>query len=142
MARREFDFWTGPYARRPQFAYSTEETETAHLLEVRRQGRATLADGPTAVAPGIEVVPVGGHTPGQLIVPVATAAGQGVLASDAIHYYEELDRPFAFVADLEEMYRGFDLLREISAEPGRVLVAGHDPEVMSRFAPLAGGAGA
>ncbi|WP_412517236.1 N-acyl homoserine lactonase family protein [Actinomadura madurae] len=135
MARREFEFWTGPYARRAQFAVSAEERETSHLAEVRGQGRMTLIDEPYTVAPGIEVVPVGGHTPGQAIVLVATAGGQAVLASDSVHYYEEIerDRPFTFVADVEAMYRGFDLLNEIVAAPGRVLVPGHDPDVLRRF---------
>jgi glyoxylase-like metal-dependent hydrolase (beta-lactamase superfamily II) len=140
MARREFEFWTGPYGRRQQFAWSTEAAEIAHLDDVRKQGRLTLVDAAYQVAPGIEVVPVGGHTPGQVIVLVATEGGQAVLASDAAHYYEELerDRPFAFVADLEAMYRGFDLLTEIIAESGRVLVPGHDPQVMARFAAIEG----
>jgi glyoxylase-like metal-dependent hydrolase (beta-lactamase superfamily II) len=75
-----------------------------------------------------------------VIVLVATEGGQAVLASDSAHYYEEIerDRPFAFVADLEAMYRAFDLLKEITAESGRVLVPGHDPEVMRRFAALDG----
>ena len=140
MARREFEFWTGPYGRRPQFAWSTEAAEIAHLHEVRRQDRLTPVDAAYTVAPGIEVIPVGGHTPGQVIVLVATEGGQAVLASDAAHYYEEVerDRPFAFVADLEAMYRGFDLLKEITAESGRVLVPGHDPQVMTRFTALDG----
>jgi glyoxylase-like metal-dependent hydrolase (beta-lactamase superfamily II) len=140
MARREFEFWTGPYGRRQQFAWSTEESETAYLNEVQKEGRLTAIDAAYTVAPGIEVVPVGGHTPGQVIVLVATEAGQAVLASDSAHYYEEVerDRPFAFVADLEAMYRGFDLLKEITAESGRVLVPGHDPLVMERFAALGG----
>ncbi|HEU5155861.1 MAG TPA: N-acyl homoserine lactonase family protein [Streptosporangiaceae bacterium] len=135
MARREFEFWTGPYGRRAQFAWSSEESEISYLSQVGREGRMTLLDAPYDVAPGIEVVPVGGHTPGQVIVLVDTAAGQTVLASDAVHYYEELDRdrPFAYVADLEAMYRAFDLLLEITADPRSVLVPGHDPAVMRRF---------
>jgi glyoxylase-like metal-dependent hydrolase (beta-lactamase superfamily II) len=140
MTRREFAFWTGPMARRPQFAWSAEESETAHLCEIREQGRMTLIDAAHQVAPGVEVVPVGGHTPGQAIVLVATPEGQAVLASDSAHYYGEIerDRPFAYVADLEAMYRAFDLLKEIAAEPGRVVVAGHDPDVMRRFPALEG----
>jgi glyoxylase-like metal-dependent hydrolase (beta-lactamase superfamily II) len=137
MAGREFEFWTGPYGRRAQFAWSTEESEIAYLEDIRREGRMTLIDAPYTVAPGIEVVPVGGHTPGQVIVLVDTAAGKAVLASDSVHYFEELerDRPFAFVADVEAMYRAFDLVRELTADSRSVLVPGHDPEVMHRFPP-------
>ena len=71
---------------------------------------------------------------------VATDGGSVVLASDAMHYDEEVerDRPFAIVADLEGMYRSFDALREMQSQPGCVLVAGHDPAVMTRFPTLAG----
>lgn len=143
MARAEFDFWTGPLARRAQFAHSVEADELAGLPAIRDEGRLTLVDAPATVAPGVRVLPVGGHTPGQLVVLVDTAAGQAVLASDALHYYEEAerDRPFAFVADLPAMYRGFDLLAELADEPGRVLVPGHDPEVARRFPALPGTGG-
>ncbi|HEV7625164.1 MAG TPA: N-acyl homoserine lactonase family protein [Streptomyces sp.] len=136
MARREYEFWTGPYGARRQFLWSIEESEVAHLSVVREEERLTLIDKARTIAPGIEVVPVGGHTPGQVVVLVATpGGGTAVLASDSAHYYEELDldRPFAFVADLEAMYRGFDLLNDLARTPGHVLVPGHDPEVMRRF---------
>lgn len=137
MARREFEFWTGPYAGREQFAWSVEADETAHLTALRRQDRLTLIDRARTIAPGIEVVPIGGHTPGQAVVLVRTPGGTVVLASDSAHYYEELERerPFAFVADVEAMYRGFETLKEIGSEPGSVVVPGHDPLVVERFAP-------
>jgi glyoxylase-like metal-dependent hydrolase (beta-lactamase superfamily II) len=135
IGRAEYDFWTGPYARRGLFAYTTEPADLAHLAEIRDQGRATFVDRPTAVAPGIEVIPVGGHTPGQLVVSVATASGRAVLTSDAAHFYEEieLDRPFAYLTDLIGVYRAYEQLRELAEEPGVTIVAGHDPDVMRRF---------
>lgn len=109
---------------------------------MRDEGRATLVDGATQIAPGIEVIPVGGHTPGQVVVQVATESGQAVLASDAVHFYEEveLDRPFTYLTDLTGTYRAYDLLREMTQAPGSALVAGHDADVMTRF-PLLPGAG-
>ena len=143
IARAEFDFWTGPYATRPQFACTVEENEIAHLREVREQGRATLVEGVAQVAPGIEAITVGGHTPGQLVVRVATETGHAVLASDAAHFYEEveLDRPFTYLTDLTDTYRAYEQLREMTGEPGEVLVAGHDADVMRRFPAVPGGDG-
>ena len=39
-----------------------------------------------------------------------------MLASDAVHFYEELerDRPFGVIADLAEMYEAYDTLRELA----------------------------
>jgi glyoxylase-like metal-dependent hydrolase (beta-lactamase superfamily II) len=147
MSAREHEFWTGPLASRPLFATSAETADINALRAVAAQGRLRLlpppADNGAAATParcpladGLEVIEVGGHTPGQLIVLAALAGGgTAVLASDALHYYDEmaLDRPFLHVADLPAMYKGFELLRGLAARPGHVLVAGHDPEVMTRF---------
>jgi len=140
IARREFEFWTGPYAGRIQFAHSTEPDELDRLAAAAAQGRVRMVDDTLDLAPGIELVVVGGHTPGQLVAQVAVHDGAGepgavILAADALHFYEELerDRPFFVVADLLDMYRGFDTLREMSEDPGRLLVAGHDAEVPDRF---------
>ena len=64
---------------------------------------------------------------------MATAGGPVILASDAVHYYEELerDRPFSIVASLADMYAAFDQIRELAA--GARVVAGHDPLVAERF---------
>jgi glyoxylase-like metal-dependent hydrolase (beta-lactamase superfamily II) len=136
IARREYEFWTGPYAGRFQLAQPTEPAELACLAEAGAQGRLRLVDGTLDLAPGIDLVVVGGHTPGQMVARVAGAAGNTVvLAADAVHFYEELerDRPFFIVADLPDMYRGFDVVREMCEEPGSVLVAGHDADVRRRF---------
>jgi glyoxylase-like metal-dependent hydrolase (beta-lactamase superfamily II) len=135
MTEPEYDFWTGPMATRQQFAHSAEPAEIDHLRELRGTGRLTLVGGSHQVAPGVELVQVGGHTPGQAIVVVTTGAGRVVLASDAVHYYEELerDRPFCVVADVPQMYAAFDQIRELQQDPGTSVVAGHDPDVMTRF---------
>jgi glyoxylase-like metal-dependent hydrolase (beta-lactamase superfamily II) len=135
MTRAEYDFWTGPMGGRGQFAHSAEPAEIGHLRDLRKAGRLTLTGPACQVAPGIELVQVGGHTPGQAIVIVASPAGRVVLASDAVHYYEELerDRPFAVVASLPDMYAAFDLINEMGQDTGTSIVAGHDPLVAERF---------
>ena len=135
MTRDEYDFWSGPMGRRGQFAHTAEASEIGHLRELRDSGRLTLVGRAVAVAPGIELTEVGGHTPGQAIVTVATGAGPVILASDAVHYYEELerDRPFSIVANLADMYAAFDQIREMEQDAGTRVIAGHDPVVAKRF---------
>jgi glyoxylase-like metal-dependent hydrolase (beta-lactamase superfamily II) len=131
--RRELDFWTGPLATKAQLAPIIEPDEVATIaaapqLRVVDGREETLDDG-------VEAICVGGHSPGQLILVVESPTGPVVLASDAIHYYEELelDRPFEVFVDLAEMYRGYETLRELAARPGAILVPGHDPAVCDRF---------
>ena len=146
MTEAEYGFWTSPLAGRRHFAAHSEPDEIALLARARAEDRVTLFTGGYPLAPGIELTEVGGHTPGQLIAAVTTPDGTTVLASDALHFYEEVerDRPFAILADLPAMYRAYDTLAQLATQPNTRLVAGHDPLVRTRFAGYgaADGAGA
>src|SRR5690606_17946942 len=63
MARAEFDFWVGPFARRAQFHHSVEDADIAQLVEAERSGRIDFFEDRIRVAPGIEMIRLGGHTP-------------------------------------------------------------------------------
>jgi glyoxylase-like metal-dependent hydrolase (beta-lactamase superfamily II) len=142
LTEAEYAFWTSPTAARAHFAAHSEAGEIAELERARKQDRVTLFNGELTLAPGVRLIEVGGHTPGQLIV-VAAAAGAGPPggATHPQHHYAEAerDRPFAIVADLPAMYRAYDLLNELAGQPGTHLVAGHDPLVSERFAPSPAG---
>lgn len=139
MAQAELDFWAGPHANRAQFHHSVEDDDLLWLRDAHARGRVRAFSGTHTVAPGVEVIEVGGHTPGQSVVLVQTADGPVLIASDAVHYYEELDRdmPFMAVADLVGMYAGFDRLTAMLAEGTAThLVSGHDPTTLGRFEPF------
>jgi glyoxylase-like metal-dependent hydrolase (beta-lactamase superfamily II) len=142
MTARELEFWTGPHAGRIQFAHSTEPAELAALARARDDGRITTFEGTLRLGE-VTLIEVGGHTPGQLVALAPVPGGRAVLAADALHFYDELDRdrPFFVVADLEAMYAGFDLLGELAAPEDHVLVAGHDADVGRRFPGRASGTG-
>jgi glyoxylase-like metal-dependent hydrolase (beta-lactamase superfamily II) len=141
MAESELEFWSSRHARRTLFHHSVDEEALGLIATTRSEGRLQLLRGATEVAPGVEVVELGGHTPGQCVVKVKTSEGTALLASDAVHYYEEYERDMLFtsVADLVKMYEGFDYIRELVSS-GQVdhLVAGHDPGTLSRFRPASG----
>lgn len=141
MAARELSFWSGSCSGRLLFHHSVDDDDLTYVRRVEREGRLCLFSGSRIVAPGVEVLEVGGHTPGQCMVKVSTSEGSVLLASDAVHYYEEYerDRPFTSVANLVEMYEAFDRIRAM-IDGGEVqhLVAGHDPDTLSRFSPSEG----
>ena len=123
----ELDFWLSPMGQRGQFAYSVEERELDTIRAAVAAGRVRALEGGEEVAEGVGVIHVGGHTPGQMVVAVPGVT----LASDAVHFYDELEheRPFAVIADLAEMYEAYDTLRALPGD----LVPGHDPAVMERY---------
>jgi glyoxylase-like metal-dependent hydrolase (beta-lactamase superfamily II) len=142
VARAELEFWLeDPVAQRPQFAAHADPDGIELLRRAAAEERVELIEDRAELAPGITAVRVGGHAPGQLVLEVAGEHGQIVLASDAIHYYDELERerPFGIFVDLADMYRGYATLREYVSS-GAAVAPGHDPSVMDRFAPLDGDA--
>ena len=138
VPRRELEFWSKRSSRRFQFAAHVEAREVALLEEASRAGRVRLTDGVEEIFEGVTAHSVGGHSPGQQVTVVSALGGDVVLASDAVHFYEEfeLDRPFAVIADLQRMYAAYDLVRELLVPDGAVLIPGHDPQVMTRFPAL------
>jgi glyoxylase-like metal-dependent hydrolase (beta-lactamase superfamily II) len=88
----------------------------------------------------VTAIPVGGHSPGQQVFVVQTGAGPVVLASDAVHLYDEweAERPFGVIADLVAMYEAYGLLRELQRDLGATVVPGHDPKVAERFDQVSG----
>ncbi|MGH9099758.1 MAG: N-acyl homoserine lactonase family protein [Acidimicrobiales bacterium] len=141
MAAQELDFWNSRHAARTLFHHSVDDADLAHLQKVRAEDRLELFDGSYTVAPGVELLRVGGHTPGQTVILVKTADGTVLLASDAVHYYEELERdmPFSSVADLVDMYAAFETVRSLlSSGDVRHLVTGHDPGTLDRFGAVEG----
>lgn len=130
----ELDFWTGPVAERELFANLAEREYLDQLAWAESDGRLRRLRGDAAIASGVTAIALGGHTPGQQGVRVETASGPVVLASDAVHFYDELrhDWPFYVVTDLPGMYSAYDHVRALEAG-GAAIVAGHDAEVMTRF---------
>jgi glyoxylase-like metal-dependent hydrolase (beta-lactamase superfamily II) len=136
VQEEEMAFWTGRYASRPHFLGMVEPEDVLHLVRENFAGRLRFAAGSEEVVPGIEVHRVGGHSRGLQVVRVRTSRGGVVLASDAAHFYAniEQDRPSSIVGDLAQMYGAFDLVRSLADSPAHV-VPGHDPLVMERFPP-------
>ena len=134
IAATEYEFWTSDIAPRPLFAHFGDQAEVDDLRQADAGGRLELFSGEREIADGVTVIEVGGHTPGQAMVLVDTAEGQVLLASDAAHFQEELDRdmPFVSMADLPQSYRVLDRIRGMDVAH---IVTGHDPGTLERFEP-------
>lgn len=135
LARSEFDWITGPYADRFPTCWVVEEEERRMIQNFARDGRFHFVDNRSAVLPGIEAWTIGGHTPGQMLVEITAASGKLVLASDAAHFAEEYetDRPFGMFHNLEDMFAGYEQLRDLDRRDGTLVIPGHDPRVGQTF---------
>src|SRR4051795_3307948 len=92
--------------------------------------RVTFHSGDGEIAPGVTVHRVGGHSDGLQVVRVETARGPVVLASDAAHYYANLQKrsPFPIVYNVGDMAQGWEIVERLAGHPDR-FIPGHDPLV-------------
>jgi glyoxylase-like metal-dependent hydrolase (beta-lactamase superfamily II) len=104
------------------------------LIDLVYAGRMVFHDGDVALAPGIEYLLIGGHARGQAILRVHTARGWVILASDAVHVFEEVDeeRPFAIFYDLPGMLEGYRRINGLAGSRD-LIVPGHDARVTKAY---------
>jgi glyoxylase-like metal-dependent hydrolase (beta-lactamase superfamily II) len=137
---REMAFATGRHMSRPALNHPFTADHVAELVRAVYAGRVVFHDGDGELAPGVSVHLIGGHTDGLQVVRIETAQGALVLASDASHYYENMEtgRPFPIVFDVGAMVEGYETLRRLASTP-EAIVPGHDPLVLERYPPAASG---
>lgn len=97
-------------------------------------GRIVFHDGVSELAPGLTLHKVGGHTRGLQVVRVATRRGFVVLASDAAHFYANLEqrRPFPIVENVTAYLEAYRTIERLADSPDHV-IPGHDPLVLQRY---------
>jgi glyoxylase-like metal-dependent hydrolase (beta-lactamase superfamily II) len=133
---REMQYATGRYMAHRCMHEAYSVLDVVGMVRNVYGGRVRFHDGDAQLAPGISLHLIGGHTLGLQVVRVHTARGWVVLASDASHYYRNMDeaRPFPIVADVGAMVEGWRRVRELADSPEHV-IPGHDPQVLVRFPP-------
>lgn len=136
LHEKEIAFVTGRNMCTYNFKRAYRPDHIASVLRAIHGGRAILYDGDAEIAPGLSIHYVGGHTEGLQVVRVFTRRGWVALASDAIHYYEELERsvPWTNAVDVGEMLEAHEVLREIADSTDHI-VAAHDPKILQQYPP-------
>jgi glyoxylase-like metal-dependent hydrolase (beta-lactamase superfamily II) len=108
-----------------------------HVCQMVRHvysGRVHFHDGDGEIAPGITVHKTPGHSKGIQSLRVMTGHGPVVLASDAVHFYENIEKrkPFFITIDVEATLRTYDRLASLAGGL-RNVIPGHDPLILKRY---------
>jgi glyoxylase-like metal-dependent hydrolase (beta-lactamase superfamily II) len=134
LQERELHFATGRYMTHALLRHAYAVDDVVEIVRGVYRDRVVFHDGDREIAPGIQLVLVGGHTAGLQSVRVHTARGWLVLASDASHFYENIDSqsPFPIVFHVGQMLEGYRKLAALADSPDHI-VPGHDPLVRQRY---------
>jgi glyoxylase-like metal-dependent hydrolase (beta-lactamase superfamily II) len=131
---REMAFCTGRCMCHPAMRYAFDAEDVVAMVRRVFAGHVQFHDGTDELAPGLTVHHVGGHTMGLQVVRVWTRRGWVVLASDASHFYANMEqgRPFPIVYNVADMLEGHRTLRRLASSPDHI-IPGHDPLVLKRY---------
>ena len=130
----EMHYATGRHMAQPVFGGAYEVEDVVGMVRRVYAGRVRFHDGNAELAPGVSAHLIGGHTRGLQVVRVATRRGWVVIASDAAHFYANMEqvRPFPIVYSVADMVAGYDRLRALAESPAHI-IPGHDPLVLERY---------
>jgi glyoxylase-like metal-dependent hydrolase (beta-lactamase superfamily II) len=130
----EMRYATGRHMREAKHGGAYDVEDVVGMVRRAYAGRVRFHDGDAEIAPGVSVHLIGGHTMGLQVVRVHTRRGWLVLASDASHFYANMEqqRPFPIVWSVEDMVEGYNRLRELADSPAHI-IPGHDPLVLERY---------
>jgi glyoxylase-like metal-dependent hydrolase (beta-lactamase superfamily II) len=132
---REMSYATGRCMCEKSLAAPFSVEDVTQLVRNVYAGRVAFHDGHGSIAEGVEVHRTGGHSEGLQIVTVETQRGRLVLASDASHFYANMERenPFPIVVNVADMLAGWRLIRKLSSNDMSRVIPGHDPLVSARY---------
>ncbi len=135
----EMAYATGRCMCEPDVRHFFEPRDVMAMVGRVFADRVCFHDGESELRPGITLHRVGGHTAGMQVVRVWTRRGWLVLASDASHYYANMEegRSFPIVHNLADMLAGYETCYRLADGPGNV-IPGHDPLVMTRYPAVPG----
>jgi glyoxylase-like metal-dependent hydrolase (beta-lactamase superfamily II) len=130
----EMRYATGRHMAEEKHGGAYDVEDVVGMVRRAYAGLVRFHDGDAELFPGISVHLVGGHTMGLQAVRVATRRGWLVLASDASHFYANMEqaRPFPIVWSVPDMTRGYGRLLELAESPAHI-IPGHDPLVLERY---------
>lgn len=131
---REMSYCTGRLMGHPVMRHPFDEEDVVAMVQKLFRGRLVFHDGDEEIAEGLSLHRVGGHSMGLQMVRVRTRRGDVVLASDASHFYANMEqgRPFPVVYSVAETLEGYQRAYALASSRDHV-IPGHDPLVLERY---------
>lgn len=136
VQEQEMAFCTGRCMCHPELNHPYAVEDVKQMIDRLFAGRIRFRIPEDELAPGLTLHRVGGHSDGLQILRVWTERGWVVLASDAAHYFANLDLrlPYPVVYNIGDMMDGYERVKALSESPEHI-IPGHDPQVLSIYPP-------
>jgi glyoxylase-like metal-dependent hydrolase (beta-lactamase superfamily II) len=135
----EMAYCTGRAMTHPHLSAFFAADNVVEMVRRVFDGRVVFHAGDAVLYPGVTLHHLPGHTLGLQAVRVQTGRGFVVLASDAAHFWANLERetPYPIVADVPQYLDSLRALQKLAPSIDHI-IPGHDPQVLARFPAEAG----
>jgi len=135
----EMSYCTGRAMTHRHVAMHFDAENVVQMVRRVFDDRVVFHAGDSELFAGVTLHHLPGHTLGLQAVRVQTGRGAVLLASDAAHFWANLQRetPFPVVADVPRYLESLRKLRTLAPSIDHI-IPGHDPEVLARFPAEAG----
>ncbi|MBR28309.1 MAG: MBL fold metallo-hydrolase [Rhodobacteraceae bacterium] len=141
-SRGELDHWAAAEAAEPGLHNHGAWTDS--IAPIIDAGRMEAMDDGASLGPGLSLMPLPGHSPGQVGLCLRHAGGRAIFCGDAIHSPAQLRRPdwcSAFCADRDQAVATRIALLEDAHADGALILPAHLRGPLALRAAPAGEAG-
>jgi glyoxylase-like metal-dependent hydrolase (beta-lactamase superfamily II) len=142
IQKEEYQYYTGEAWHDPKRRGAGADIDVMTKLVKRNMSGLMrfVAGDDQEILPGVTCYTGGRHTYASQYVGVNTIKGVVIIASDNVYLYQNLTMHAAIAQTLDAAsnLQAMDRMRTLSSASG-IIVPGHDPEVFSRFRPVAEG---
>ncbi|MEM1430448.1 MAG: N-acyl homoserine lactonase family protein [Pseudomonadota bacterium] len=130
----EMAYVTGPWMKHRHLRVGYGADDVKVMVDRIFAERLVWHEGDAALAPGLDLLHIGGHCAGLQALKVDTSRGPVVVASDAAVFYEGLEggRPFPAAFHVGDELAGYARLLSVAGSADAV-IPGHDVRVMERY---------
>lgn len=128
IAREEYDYWHARFQRGEEGIHLASFGDS--VLPVMREGRALLVESDYEFDKGVWLEPCPGHSPGHVLINLASQGQHGIVSGDVIHHRIQLAFPDLSTtadADMELARLNRRALIERLADSATVLLPAHFP---------------
>ena len=128
ISRKEYDYWDAAFRRGEKGIHLASFVDS--VLPIMQESRAVLVDDDYELDKGIWLEPCPGHSPGHVLINLASNGRHGVVSGDVVHHRIQLAFPeLSTVADADMGLARVNrqALIERLADSGSVLLPAHFP---------------
>lgn len=135
VQEKEWEFATGRFASTKVIKHFYDHHLLQKGTQLKSEGRLQVISDHFSPVKGIQLLALGGHTPGSQVIVVDIENKPVIFCGDLGYFYRnfEEDNPPMLNLDIPECLIAYQNIKKIIMEKKGLLIPGHDPIILDKF---------